>query len=407
MYDMLQLTNMPKIWHHKKKKDSHERKTVDMGKYRRSHMMSCLDDDDNTTISTDIETGTNHTEETQQIEEMQRIINGEMQVLTIEEHGQNEEEPKEQNEEEPKEQNEEEPMPELEAHAENKDQPQRRNTVHVTNTNKTFIDDELALIRNHRKFSKMISDAYYGTVSINSTTLDIISIYLKGQKILFVESKTYCEQCLYTIMLPTIFISTLCTVLSPGLSEFSFNPILISSLTAMNSFMLALITYLKLDAKAEAHKTTAYHFDKLQLTCEFYAGKILLVKDADMEKNVSDFIKHVETKVNEIKETNQFIIPEIIRYRYAKIYSYNVFTELKRYKTEHTKNIAKTMRTFCEIEQQLPRVDTELWESRKVLINKLINYRNIAYDLNKEVYDEIEKYEVQREKNRHCMCLKT
>jgi hypothetical protein len=65
------------------------------------------------------------------------------------------------------------------------------------------------------------------------------------------------------------------------------------------------------------------------------------------------------------------------------------------------------MRTFCEIEQQLPHVDTELWESRKVLINKLINYRNIAYDLNKEVYDEIEKYEVQREKNRHCMCLKT
>ena len=52
------------------------------------------------------------------------------------------------------------------------------------------------------------------------------------------------------------------------------------------------------------------------------------------EKNIYDleyfntFINNIEKRVREIKEKNQFIIPDIIRKRYAKLYDLNVFSLL-------------------------------------------------------------------------------
>jgi hypothetical protein len=37
-----------------------------------------------------------------------------------------------------------------------------------------------------------------------STSLDVISCYLKGQKILYLEAKAYCEFYLYRLMMPAI-----------------------------------------------------------------------------------------------------------------------------------------------------------------------------------------------------------
>ena len=196
-------------------------------------------------------------------------------------------------------------------------------------------------IKNFNEYSSDIANVYMGEMSYYSTTLDIITIYLKGQKLMYMESKTYCEMCLYFLMLPAIFISACCTVLSISLKSYAFGSVIVSGLTALNSFILGIVTYLKLDAKSEAHKTTTYQFDKLQTQCEFYSGKTLMIRDDNLLTNIKEFYKILEKKVSEIKDVNQFPIPEYIRKKYGKIYGQNVFSEMKRYKTIRSKNIQK------------------------------------------------------------------
>jgi hypothetical protein len=45
---------------------------------------------------------------------------------------------------------------------------------------------------------------------------------------------------------------------------------------------------------------------------------------------IKAMINEIEAKVTEVKESNQFILPEYIRYKYPVLYSTNVFAEVKK-----------------------------------------------------------------------------
>ena len=198
-------------------------------------------------------------------------------------------------------------------------------------------------INDYRKNVNEIERVYMGKMTHYSITYDLVSLYLKGQKLLYTESKTFCEMLLYGLMLPAIFISSLCTVLNVPLKDYSYGSTVVSSLNGFNSFLLAVVTYLKLDAKAEAHRSSAYQFDKLQAECEFNSGKTQMMPDNNIEKVVSKYLEDLQKKVQEIKDANQFSIPEVIRYRYHHIYSYNIFAMMKEYKTKRSIHIQRLM----------------------------------------------------------------
>ena len=65
----------------------------------------------------------------------------------------------------------------------------------------------------------MVKKIYTDADMTQSTALDILATYIKGQKILYTEAKTLCEQRLHTLMLPAILVTALCTVLSLFLKE--------------------------------------------------------------------------------------------------------------------------------------------------------------------------------------------
>jgi len=262
---------------------------------------------------------------------------------------------------------------------------------------------------------------YIGDDQNNSAILDMIAVYLKGQKLLYTEAKTLCEQRLNYLMMPAIFNTALCTILGLVLQKYEFGATIVSSLNGVNAFLLALINYMKLDARAEAHRTSAYKFDKIQSGLVFSSGRVLF-GSLDRSK-VVDLIDKTEKEVQEIKESNQFVLPEQIRFSLPTLYNTNIFAEVKTIMNECTmklnelKDLSNDRARAFEEYQALKKTGTkEEVATAKALhdsltlqfrnkIKECIHMRKLYRDLDDQMDAEINNISKRRRIDL-CSCLK-
>tara|TARA_Y100000816_G_scaffold32961_1_gene21043 strand:- start:1279 stop:2532 length:1254 start_codon:yes stop_codon:yes gene_type:complete len=266
---------------------------------------------------------------------------------------------------------------------------------------------ELAAIhkkRNHRLSFNKLKRRLYKQCDVNivhkySTVLDAFMRYIQCHHVLYSEASYYCCYKLNVFMLPCMFLSTTCSVITTFKINFMSMTTLLAVINGVITFLLAIVNYLKLDAHAEAHKISAYQYSKLRSHIKIHSGELLLYENEpilvdrgyiqDMltlwdshegsliqderdkmkqrilyhaslveqqkakEKEFIDKVKNIMSSIKEtlknVEDNNNFSLPRHILCKYSVICNTNIFLYIKS--IDNYKNIL--LNELCNVKNEI------------------------------------------------------
>jgi len=228
----------------------------------------------------------------------------------------------------------------------------------------------------------------YTSENKNSNELEIIITYLNGQKNLYIHSKNFTQCKLNALMIPTLFISTVVTVISPFVCSSTWSDMYIVVLNAIITLLISLVNYYKLESTYQIYGHIACQYDKLQTVLEM-ANSRLMFLDNEIDQNhlVIEKLKEFEEKIFEIKDATTIFIPDDIKNVFPIISHINIFSFIKRIETYKKSLTLK----YCDVKNEMRYIIFKC-ETRNNDDERLRNRLTFLIDIKDKIRDEIIDY---------------
>jgi hypothetical protein len=149
-----------------------------------------------------------------------------------------------------------------------------------------------------------------------------------------------------------------------------------------------------------------------------------------VQTKITGLVEDIQKKMEEIKDTNKFILPQYIRHRFSELYAQNLFSSVKTLQIEELlllTDLRNTENNILDVEARIKLIETEKvkydvkqleeeikyrWQERdmrntirKKIIEHRKKYLKLEDDYEHEIRDFIET--VNKRRYKCCAWLKT
>jgi hypothetical protein len=257
----------------------------------------------------------------------------------------------------------------------------------------SYNSEKFKVVKKYKKLSykdveKFINRNYYNYSNKYSSEIDILTTYVNGQKNLYIQSKYITQSKLNLLVVPTIIITTTTTILTPFADCEHWGAIIISTLNAIILFLIYITNYLKLESSIENYSQNAKLYDKLETSLEMATNKLLFI-EIENDKNILVLkkIQEIEEMINDIKESNNVLIPDEVKKIFPIIYNINIFSFIKKIEV----NKRNLINNLTDIKNEI-RFILYKWDS--------LDFSNDTVELSSKAPSLVQNIEQLKEKKR-------